>query len=253
MTPSAFKSHQEGKLAISDTLEDVDDLVEHFSSVSMTVLDLHAPQCTRTRIIRPRPRWYNEDIRHKKRELRRLERKWRKRKLQVDRDAYMIQHEKVVKFIELSKEEYFKSILHNCSSKSTFKALGVLLNNNSRILPTFDTLDKLCNKFSIFFTDKVDKIRKDTDSSTCNNYFETNVGRFHLHSSNDSVIMSKLVTFKALSDKEMVDIIICCANKTCSLDCMPTWLLKSNIGVVVPYVKNIVNMSLRDGVFSTQS
>ena len=161
----------------------------------------------------------------------------------------MIQHEKVVKLIELSKEEYFKSILHDCSSKSTFKTLGVLLNNNSRILPTFDTPDKLCNKFANIFMDKVEKIRKDIDSSTCNTFSETNVDRFHLHSSNDSVITSELVTFKALSDKEMFDIIMSCASKTCSLDCMPTWLLKSNIDVVVPYVKDIVNMSLRDGVF----
>ena len=53
MTPTAFKSDLENNLAISDTLEDVNDFVEHFSSVSKTVLDLHAPQCTRTRIIRP--------------------------------------------------------------------------------------------------------------------------------------------------------------------------------------------------------
>ena len=80
-------------------------------------------------------------------------------------------------------------------------------------------------------------------------YPETNVDRFHLHSSNDSVITSELVTFKALSDRQMFDIIMGCANNTCSLDCMPTWLLKSNIDAVAPYVKDIVNMSFRDGVF----
>ena len=70
-----------------------------------------------------------------------------------------------------------------------------------------------------------------------------------MHSSNDSVITSELVTFKSVSDKEMFDIIMGCESKTCSLDCMPTWLLKGIIDVVVPYVKDIVNMSLRDGVF----
>ena len=110
MTPSAFKSDLENKLAVSNTLDDVNDLVDHFSTVSKAVLDLHAPQCTRTCIIWPRPRWYNEDIKQEKCKLRRLERKWRKRKLQVDRDACMIQHEEDVKLIELSKEEYFKSI-----------------------------------------------------------------------------------------------------------------------------------------------
>ena len=86
-------------------------------------------------------------------------------------------------------------------------------------------------------------IRKDIDSSTCNTYSETNVDRFHLHSSNNSVITSEFVTFKAVSDKEMFDTIMGCASKTCSLDCMPIWLLKSNIDVVVPYIKDIVDVS----------
>ena len=140
MVPSAFKSDLKSKLPVSDALGDVNNIpTGPFSTVSMTVLDLHATQCTKTHIIRPQ--LYNKDI-----------------KLQIDKDDYNIQHGTVVKLIEQSKEEYLKSILQDCSCKTTFKTLGMLLNNNSRILPTFDTLDKLCNKFAKFFTEKVNKI-----------------------------------------------------------------------------------------------
>ena len=40
-----------------------------------------------------------------------------------------------------------------------------------------------------------------------------------------------------------------CANKTCTLDCLPTWLLKDNIDVVLPVITDIVNTSLTTGVF----
>ena len=71
----------------------------------------------------PRPRWYNEDIRHEKRELRRLERKWRKRKLQVDRDAYMIQNKKLLNLLNCQK----RSTLNLFSMTVVLKALLRLL------------------------------------------------------------------------------------------------------------------------------
>ena len=40
-----------------------------------------------------------------------------------------------------------------------------------------------------------------------------------------------------------------CANKTCTLDWLPTWLLQDNMDVVVPVITNIVNTYLTTGVF----
>lgn len=242
MVPSALTKDLKSKLGETDLKGNVNDLVEHFSNISQTVLDSHAPVFTRSRKIRPRPCWYNENIRHEKRKQRRLERKWRKNKLQVHRDAYMVQHEKVVKLIGQSKEKYFKNTLRDCNSKDTFKVLGRLLNNNCRILPTFDTPNILCNKFAQFFTDKVKKIREEIDNNIVNSVSNDNNW--------DNVpIHSELSTFKELNDKEISDIITSCANKTCSLDCLPTWLVKENISVVLLYIKNIVNCSLSDGIF----
>jgi hypothetical protein len=163
VVPSAFQCDlklQLHEIWPADLSPDVNDLLEFFENASRQVLDTHAPESTRSRTIRPRPKWYDDDIRIEKRESRRLERKWRKSRLQIDRDTYMTQHQKLVKMIEQSKQKYFKEILHVSNTKDTFKTLGILLNKNSKILPTLYTPDKLCNKFAEFFTDKVSKIRK---------------------------------------------------------------------------------------------
>ncbi|XP_072047067.1 uncharacterized protein [Amphiura filiformis] len=163
---SVFVGDLTDRLASTPATSDVNILLEHFNEVSRTVLDTHAPQSTRTRTIRPQAKWYNDEIRAEKREQRRLERKWRKNRLTVNRDSYMVQHEKVISLIEKAKENHYKDVLYNASVKDTFKTLGVLLNKNSRALPTFDTPDELCNKFAQFFTDKVAKIRGNIDSNT---------------------------------------------------------------------------------------
>ena len=66
----------------------VNDLVETLQNASTKVLNSHAPVTNRSRVVHPKPAWYNENIRAQKQEQRRLERKWRKSRLQADKDAY---------------------------------------------------------------------------------------------------------------------------------------------------------------------
>ena len=105
----------------------------------------------------------------------------------------------------------------------------------------------LCNKFGEFFTDKVNKIRDSIIA--CNE--ETNDNRYSCDNVlySNVVIQNDLVCFKKLDQNEVHRIIMDCANKTCTLDCLPTWLLKDNIDVVLPVITDIVNTSLTTGVF----
>ena len=216
-------------------------LLEQFNQASKTVLDIHAPQSTRTRTIRPQPKWYNDEIRAEKREQHRLERKWRKNRSITNRKAYMVQHTKVISLIVKAKEHYFKDVLHNAGARDTFKTLGVLLNKNSRVLPSSDTPKELCNKFAQFFTDKVAKIRGnidcDDDISLC---VDTGVA---------TVVENELCSFKELDESEVRNIITSSANKSCPLDIIPTWIIKEYIDYVVPSITCIVNSSLSSGVF----
>ncbi|XP_072028270.1 uncharacterized protein [Amphiura filiformis] len=203
------------------------------------------PSATRSRLVRPRPPWYDEQIRAEKLEQRRLERKWMKSKQDDDRDAYKKQHVHYIKAVEASKKQYYNEKLLGAGAKETFQIIGVLLNQNVRILPTLYTPDVLSNKFGHFFTEKVDNIRASisSDSNVDSNFCCTD------DMYTDVVIQNDLVCFRKLTQKEVRNIIMGCTNKSCHLDCLPTWLLKENIDVVLPRITQIVNTSITCGVF----
>ncbi|XP_072039438.1 uncharacterized protein [Amphiura filiformis] len=232
-------------LQFGDVNHNVNDMLEHFNNVSLNVLDKYAPSATRSRLVRPRPPWYDEQIRAEKLEHRRLERKWMKSKQDDDRDAYRKQHVHYIKAVEASKKQYYYEKLLGAGAKETFQIIGVLLNQSVRILPTLYTPDVLSNKFGHFFTEKVDNIRASiiSDSNVDSNFYCTD------DMYTDVVIQNDLVCFRKLTQKEVRNIIMGCTNKSCHLDCLPTWLLKENIDVVLPRITQIVNTSITCGVF----
>ena len=67
---------------------------------------------------------------------------------------------------------------------------------------------------------------------------QTQLSNFH--------IMSE---FQALSCEDVRKIIMQFPSKSCSLDSLPTWILKDNLHVLLPFITKIVNSSLISGVF----
>ena len=55
--------------------------------------------------------------------------------------------------------------------------------------------------------------------------------------------------FTELTQDEVCSIIMKCANKTCNLDTLPTWLVKDNVDAILPCITDIVNSSLKEGIF----
>jgi len=227
-----------------DVNHNVNDMLWHFNNVSLNVLDKYAPSTTRSRLVRPRPPWYTDQIRSEKREQRRLERKWKKSRHDDDRDAYRKQHTHYNKTLEASKKQYYNEKLSGAGPKETFQTIGVLLNQNVKILPTLYTPDVLSNKIGHFFTEKVDKIRASISSDSVDSMICCTDDMY-----TDVVIQNDLNSFRELTQKEVCNIIMGCTNKSCHLDCLPTWLVKENIDVVLPRITQIVNTSLNSGVF----
>ena len=52
-----------------------------------------------------------------------------------------------------------------------------------------------------------------------------------------------------MSEEDLSQVISKCPNKSCSLDILPTWLLKQHINMLLQVFARIVNMSLSTGVF----
>ena len=57
-----------------------------------------------------------------------------------------------------TKIAYFKEILSSCDNKELYKTVDYLLNRKLPSLPFHDSVETLCNDFSIFFTEKIKKI-----------------------------------------------------------------------------------------------
>ncbi|XP_072043250.1 uncharacterized protein [Amphiura filiformis] len=246
--PMALKTDLNCELnnSVKPKASNVNDLLDHLEKAATRVLDKHAPATTRSRRVCSRPPWYNDNLREEK-----------------HKESYWEQHLCYNKMLQDSKKRHFNDALNNASPKDTFRVIGILLNQNEKSLPSLYTPDVLSNKFAEFFNEKVEKIRisikcsvKDSsvkgrsvkDSSS--NVIDIPPGNdsvSSLHS--DVVIQNHLDHFRELTEDDVRSIIMKCANKTCSLDSLPTWLLKENIDIVLPCVIDIINSSLTNGIF----
>ena len=108
-------------------------------------------------------------------------------------------------------------------------------------LPSMSSVKEIVDSFSTFFTTKVQKIRDDLD---------------HLASTGDFIVTDpchlmtnhRLSTFKETTDAEIHRIIMRSASKSCSLDPIPTDLLKQHINPLAPIIARIVSKSMATGV-----
>ncbi len=244
----SFSNDLEAEINSLDFQGNVDELLDKFNLSMSTVLDAHAPPIQRSRIVRPRLPWYNDEINTAKRERRRSERKWRKTKCDIDYESYINQSNTVNKLIQCAKEDYYKDILNNSDSKRMYSTLNNLLNKNTKQLPDADSLTDLCDSFAEFFTHKVNKIREELD------------GMSNVQCNNDSTyIMDSAVSnivifdeFQYVSADDIKEVVLAMPNKSCSLDIIPMWLLKDNIDCVIEPLTTIVNDSFRTGVFPSR-
>jgi hypothetical protein len=61
--------------------------------------------------------------------------------------------------------------------------------------------------------------------------------------------ISTLDSFVLASEAEICKLISSSPSKCCSLDPIPTWMLKDHINILLPVITNIVNLSLESAVF----
>ena len=164
-----------------------------------------------------------------------------------DKDNFRKQQVQYNKLIEDSKKNYFTHALNNSEPRETFKTLRILLNRNEKILPSLYTPEELGNEFAESFLGKVETIRSSFESSntyivdcSCNSCSPVPLNKSK---------PKQFGNFTELTQDEVRSIIMKCANKTCNLDTLPIWLVKGKAEVVLPCITDIVNPSLREGIF----
>ena len=187
------------------------------------------PNYTSFVTVRRHAPWYTESLRDAKRCRRRLDRLWRHSKEEADLLAYRLQCRSVS--MQLTEAS-------NNDKKSLFDITKTLLvKQQAATLPTHETNFELANRFSKFFNDKIDTLRRS----------------FRICANSDvemeplaSVKLNNLIS--ATSD-EIRDVIASCPNKSCQLDPIPTWLVKQCVDQLLLLLTSIINESLTKGEF----
>ena len=123
--------------------------------------------------------------------------------------------------------------------------LNDLLSRNSRPLPDGDDPKVLSEKFSKFFIDKIQTIRSQLDSAENKTETENDPDELQLY----TTTTSQFCGFNEVSSEEISKLVGSRPNKTCSLDPIPTCLLKSCMPALLQPLTSIVNSSLSSGHF----
>lgn len=217
-----------------------------FNSTLIGIIDTLAPARTKTITIRPKTHWFCEDIKNAKREKRKAERKWRRTKLEVDRQIYVKLKQDTNNLITRCKEKYVKdNIVENKhDTKALYRILNGLVNPEAseKALPQNDSAGALAEQFSDFFINKILNIRKELDIVNSTRASKTSVDETHSDETTDAI----LTHFSEATREEVRDIIIDSPDKTCSLDKVPTWMVKKCVDVLAPAITSIVNASLKE-------
>ena len=91
--------------------QDITELCDQYDSVLLSIVDKHAPLRTKIITLRPNAPWYSEEIRKQKSTCRKLERRWRRSKLESDYRPYANQCTVIQNTIFKSKMDYYSNLI----------------------------------------------------------------------------------------------------------------------------------------------
>jgi len=221
----------------------VEAYLDQFNSTLSLLLDKHAPLKTVSCVARTHKPFITEEIRKEKSKRSKLETLYRRTHSPINFHNFKTQSRLVAKLITSSRRTYFKSLISNSAKqpKKLWSALNSLLSRSSpNILPSTSSPASLATSFCDFFSDKITKL-----SAT----FPSNAA---LPQDSNSFPYPCLSNFSPASSDEVRTIILNSPNATCSLDIIPTFLLKACLDSLLSPITNIINYSLTEGIFPTK-
>jgi hypothetical protein len=177
--------------------------------------------------------WLDGDCRACRRRTRVLERRYRRSRLAVDRQAWAAALEEKRALFIVKEHTYWTRKLETCSgnSKQLWRCLNtILLRDNVPVNTTVITAQSL----SSFFIDKVARVRQATH--TCPPAVFT------------GPCLNQLNDFILCSVDDIRRVIIQSPGKSCDLDPLPYSLLMTSLSDILPFLCLVCNSSLSSGV-----
>lgn len=234
---------EKSELSSSDASLTAETLLHKYNVVMGELLDRHAPQRSCVIIDHPAIPWYNQEIADAKRKRRQLERKWRRTGLSVDKQLFKDQRNLTKELFKVAKSEFWNDLIMECGSdqKALYGIISQLLHQKtsaSKKMPQHLTDDDLAVDFSRFFVGKIEKIRECMPAT-----------QVLPNGQPSRDCDAHLTLIHPTCPEEVKRIIHKTSAKTCSLDPVPTVLVKQHGDLLALHISCLINASLRDGVF----
>lgn len=210
-----------------------------FADCASAELDRLAPLKTKTISSDSQPDWMDAEYREERALRRRLERTWKDSRVQGDKLAYIAQQKKCAKLVTTKREQYLSDIIGKCENDQ--RALRNIVNTvldkrkTTVKLPQCNDHKTLANKFNNFYSNKVQQIRDNIESSNLEKDFRQNFSGLTMQS-----LMPTTVD-------ELRGILKDMGIKTSSQDPLPGSLCKDIIEDLLPYFCDLVNKSMSTG------
>jgi hypothetical protein len=227
---------------ISNLADNIDEIVVQYNTSIAHVFVKHAPLIKKIVTIRSDNPWLTNEIRLARSRARKLERRWRLRGLEFDKEELMISRDDLRRLIKEAKESFLNSKIAECSGKkSLFKIVdSFLLKKTGLKLPQHVSLANLLNDFGCFFSDKISDIRASLDAEG------------PLAMPEEPRLVNMFSCFSQVTVSEVASLLDKCPSKSSLRDPIPTFLLKEFSDILVHPITNIINLSLSSGIFPNE-
>lgn len=223
---------QNSALLISPPI-DVTGLVDCYNKTLTDLLDKHAPFIPSKSRAHPNAPWYDRRCQLMKAETRRLEREYRMKKSELNLHMWRHQSRMLRFYLHKRYVEYWTEAINSNAgdSKALWSKISALLKAPQVSSDIGHTADDFANHFQ----SKVNNIRVTTELDA-----EPEINRRRCNN---------LTVMRETTVQEITEIIAKAPSKHCSLDPVPTWLLKRLVPILAITLSNITNVSIREGVF----
>ncbi len=204
-------------LSISNSSEQLDDVTETMNSLFSSTLDTVAPLRLRKINEKSPTPWYNEHTRTLKRAARKMERSWRKTKLEVFRTAWRESTLSYRKALKTARSDYFSSLLEENKHNPRYLFNTVAKLTKNKASTGVDISQQYSsNDFMNYFTSKIDTIRD------------------QIVTMQPSAILSHQRVYYRSPEEQVIDPLLAIINSSLSLGYVPK---NFKLAVIKPLIK----------------
>ena len=163
-----FKSDLHASELLWNIQSQLDDLVNTYNTTLSALVDKHAPLRTRSVVHKTRVPWFRDEIRSMRRLRRQSERKWRRTKLDSDRQAFKALWNRTMHVLYMVRREFYSDFVHKMSGdpRKLFAITKKMLNLvKESPFPEHCNRLTLANELGAFFKMKISNTRSELDAA----------------------------------------------------------------------------------------